>query len=128
MNIIRDIQDYKSDKPTALTIGTFDGVHMGHQVILDKLLKTGKDRNLSTTVVTFDPHPKQVVATDKYSDSIKILSTLDEKIARVVPGESENRWQTIPWHHDLLTAQLQARKLKKPIFLWLMDGNPLGCT
>ena len=74
MNIIRDIQDYKSDKPTVVTIGTFDGVHLGHQVILDTLLKTGKDINLSTTVVTFDPHPKQIVNTDKYSDSIKILS------------------------------------------------------
>ena len=80
MNIIRDIKDYKSGIPTALTIGTYDGVHMGHQVILDKLLKTGKERDLSTTVVTFDPHPKQVVATDKYSGSIQILSTLDEKV------------------------------------------------
>lgn len=80
MKIIRDIKDYKSGIPTALTIGTYDGVHIGHQVILDKLLKTGKERDLSTTVVTFDPHPKQVVATDKYSDSIQILSTLDEKI------------------------------------------------
>ena len=80
MNIVRDIQDYKSDKPTVVTIGTFDGVHLGHQVILDTLLKTGKDKNLSTTVVTFDPHPKQIVNTDKYSNPIKILSTLDEKI------------------------------------------------
>ena len=80
MKIIRDIEDYKSDIPTALTVGTYDGVHIGHQVILDKLLKTGKERDLSTTVVTFDPHPKQVVATDKYSSSIQILSTLDEKI------------------------------------------------
>jgi len=80
MNIIRDIKGYKSDKPTALTIGTFDGVHMGHQMILKTLLKNGKERGLSTTVVTFDPHPKQVVGIDKYSKSIKILSTLDEKI------------------------------------------------
>jgi hypothetical protein len=37
-------------------------------------------------------------------------------------------WRSVPWHIDLLTAQHLAAKAKKPLFLWAMDGHPLGCT
>lgn len=37
-------------------------------------------------------------------------------------------WATIPWHSNLLSAQRMAVKQKKPIFIWAMDGHPLGCT
>ncbi len=37
-------------------------------------------------------------------------------------------WKTIPWHSDLLSAQRTAVEQKKPIFIWAMDGHPLGCT
>ncbi len=42
------------------------------------------------------------------------------------PGDEP--WRTIPWKIDLLDAQREAAKLRKPIFIWAMDGHPLGCT
>ena len=47
--------------------------------------------------------------------------------ARLVPGADE-KWQTIPWKTDLLEARAFAAKEGKPVFLWSMNGHPLGCT
>jgi hypothetical protein len=46
--------------------------------------------------------------------------------AELVPGEET--WKTIPWQTDLLAAQRLAVEKKKLIFIWAMDGHPLGCT
>ena len=46
---------------------------------------------------------------------------------RLRPGADE-RWRTIPWKIALLDAQRVATKEKKPLFIWAMDGHPLGCT
>jgi hypothetical protein len=46
--------------------------------------------------------------------------------AELVPGEET--WKTIPWQTDLLAAQRLAAEQKKLIFIWAMDGHPLGCT
>lgn len=46
---------------------------------------------------------------------------------KIVPKQQE-RWQKIPWRIDLLDARSQAYKEKKPLFLWAMNGHPLGCT
>ena len=80
MKIVREISSYTSSGPAALTVGTFDGVHLGHQKIIDVLLRTGKERNLETIVVTFEPHPKEIVKIPKSYLPITILTTLDEKI------------------------------------------------
>jgi len=42
--------------------------------------------------------------------------------------KSDDSWRTIPWKIDLLDAQHHAAAEKKPIFIWAMDGHPLGCT
>jgi hypothetical protein len=47
--------------------------------------------------------------------------------AAIVPTSVE-AWQTIPWRIDLLAARDEARREKKPLFLWTMNGHPLGCT
>lgn len=47
--------------------------------------------------------------------------------AKVVPA-AEDKWQTIPWKTDLLDARALAAKEGKPVFLWSMNGHPLGCT
>jgi riboflavin kinase / FMN adenylyltransferase len=61
-----------------VTSGTFDGVHIGHQKILNRLRETAKQYRGETVVITYWPHPRLIVSTD--SADLKLLSTIDEKI------------------------------------------------
>lgn len=72
-----NIQDIKSSKRNIVTIGTFDGVHLGHKKIIDRLLKSSKTENLESTVITFSEHPRSVLQSEK---NIGLLNTTDEKI------------------------------------------------
>lgn len=55
-------------------------------------------------------------------------SSLDAGIASVLPRPDEDRWLKIPWMLDFAAARAEANEKGKPIFLWMMDGHPLGCT
>lgn len=62
MKIIEGWNNYPSDgPPTAVTIGNFDGVHLGHRTIIDRLIAAASQQRVSPTVITFDPHPRQVL-------------------------------------------------------------------
>ncbi len=78
MNIFDENSNIEKSKNTAVTIGTFDGIHRGHRRILDELLRISKEENSRNFVITFEPHPRTVV-TQKYD--IRLLTTLDEKKA-----------------------------------------------
>ena len=60
-----------------LTIGTFDGVHIGHQKILKRVVALAQKENLVPTVLTLFPHPRMVLQKD---DNIRLLNTIDERI------------------------------------------------
>lgn len=62
---------------SVVTIGTFDGVHVGHRKILEKLIARAKEMNCESVVLSFFPHPRMVL---QHDTSIKLLNTLDEKI------------------------------------------------
>jgi riboflavin kinase/FMN adenylyltransferase len=64
-------------KKTILTLGTFDGVHLGHRKILEKLVQNTQDGNYDSLVLTFFPHPRMVLQGES---EVKILNTIDEKI------------------------------------------------
>jgi len=49
-------------------------------------------------------------------------------IREILPKASEMAWQKIPWRIDLWQARKEAARTGKPIYLWEMDGHPLGCT
>jgi hypothetical protein len=55
-------------------------------------------------------------------------SALDRDIAAVLPRPSEERWLQVPWRTDFAAARAEANRADKPLFLWMMDGHPLGCT
>ncbi|MDO4229114.1 MAG: bifunctional riboflavin kinase/FAD synthetase [Capnocytophaga sp.] len=76
MNEITDITNFTSPKGTVITIGTFDGVHLGHQKIIKKLVESAKKNDLLSAIFTFFPHPRMVVQQD---DSLKLIQTLNEK-------------------------------------------------
>lgn len=64
--------------PSVITIGTFDGVHIGHQKIIERLVKTAKSKHLKAVLLTFFPHPRMVIQPDF---DIKLLHTIDERKA-----------------------------------------------
>lgn len=77
METIHNISDFKGvPQHTVVTIGTFDGVHLGHRKILERLTNSAKNTGLKSTVLTFFPHPRMVLQKDV---DIKLLNTLEEK-------------------------------------------------
>ncbi len=76
MSKIKNITDYQSANPAVVTIGTFDGVHIGHQKIIKQLIKTGQDEHLRSVVLTFFPHPRMVLQKDA---NIKLINTINER-------------------------------------------------
>ena len=76
MVTVQSISNYDKRYSTAITIGTFDGVHIGHRTILDRLIKSAAKMGLKSTVLTFFPHPRMVLQKDT---NIKLLNTIEEK-------------------------------------------------
>ncbi|OBW42517.1 Riboflavin biosynthesis protein RibF [Chryseobacterium sp. MOF25P] len=76
MKVFRNFNDYPSQKPLALSLGMFDGVHLGHKCIIDELKKVGSAHHLETAILTFWPHPRFVF---NPNEDLKLLNTLDEK-------------------------------------------------
>ena len=77
MKIHRDLNSFHAQNPV-LTIGTFDGVHLGHRKIIDRLHDLAKTNNGESVIFTFDPHPRKVVASGE--NNLRLLTTLEEKI------------------------------------------------
>lgn len=76
LKTFEDLDVYRPQKPLALSLGMFDGVHKGHQSILEKLNSTAQSRNLESAVLTFWPHPRLVF---NPNDDLKLLNTIEEK-------------------------------------------------
>ena len=77
MVTVQSISNYDKKHLTAITIGTFDGVHIGHRKILERLINDAKKTGLRSTVLTFFPHPRMVLQKDT---EIRLLNTIQEKI------------------------------------------------
>ena len=77
LNIFHSINDFRSTKKTIITLGTFDGVHIGHKKILEKVLQNTDDGQYESLVLTFFPHPRMILKEDS---DMKLLNTIDEKI------------------------------------------------
>ncbi len=73
---IKTAADYKQINSSVITIGTFDGVHVGHQQIIHRLVDTARKNDLQALVLTFFPHPRMVIQNDA---NIKLINTIDEK-------------------------------------------------
>ncbi len=76
MNIYYDLSEIKREQNTFLTLGTFDGIHLGHQKIIDELIRKAKSANGRNFLITFDPHPRNVISRNV---DFRILSTPSEK-------------------------------------------------
>jgi len=76
LKIFNSINDFKPTKKTIVTIGTFDGVHIGHQKIIEKLIQNAVDYNCESLILTFFPHPRMVL---QEGSEIKLLNTIEER-------------------------------------------------
>ncbi|WP_299047757.1 bifunctional riboflavin kinase/FAD synthetase [uncultured Polaribacter sp.] len=119
MKTIQDISNFSSKEKTFVTIGTFDGVHFGHQKIIEKLVTDAKKANKKSVVLTFFPHPRMVLQKDS---ALELINTIEEKktlLAKtgldylIIHPFSKNfsRTTALEFVRDLLVNQLNISKL-----------------
>jgi len=120
VKIFRDLNDLAEFNNSVVTIGTFDGVHLGHQKILTKLKKEAKSIKGESLLFTFYPHPRMVIFPD--SHNLKLIQTIDEKIESlqdfgldnliIYPFNKEfSRLTAFEFVRDILVHKLRVRKL-----------------
>jgi len=119
MEVIHNIANYRPKKTAILTIGTFDGVHIGHQKIISDLVAKAKKEDLCAVVLTFFPHPRMVLQKEsqlKMIDTLKekrqLLEILGVEILIIQPFTLEfSRMTAIEYTRDVLVNGLGISKL-----------------
>lgn len=119
MKIIQTISNFNSLEKTVVTIGTFDGIHIGHQKILKDLIETAKKENKKSVLLTFFPHPRMVLQKEV---TIQLLNTIEEKSSLlekmgldyliIHPFSKEfSRLTALDFVRDILVNQLNTSRL-----------------
>lgn len=119
MEQIATTAEFKSNSQSVITIGTFDGVHVGHRAIIKRLVSSAKVEGLVSVLLTFFPHPRMVLQKDS---DIKLINTLAEKKQLlqeigldyfvVEPFTYEfSRLTALQYVRDILVGQLKAKKI-----------------
>lgn len=97
------------EKPVVATIGFFDGVHLGHQFLINRLAEMAKQENLESMVITFDCHPRQVLQSNYQP---RMLTTLEEKLEKLEKTASDH---IVVLHFDKALAQLNSKQFMESI-------------
>jgi len=79
MKIARSEADVVRDPNSVVTVGTFDGIHLGHRQIIMETVRRARARTGRSVIVTFEPHPKEVVASTR--GPVRLLTTMEERLA-----------------------------------------------
>ena len=119
MKVYHSLEEFKKLDNAIVTTGTFDGVHIGHQAILSKLVNIAKKEKGESVLITFFPHPRMVLQKDL---NIKLLNTVSEKIVLlsktgidhllVFPFTKEfSRMSSIEFVRDILVNKIGTKKL-----------------
>lgn len=111
MNIFHAINEFVSSKKTIITLGTFDGVHIGHRKILEKLTQSTENRKYESMVLTFFPHPRMVL---EGQSEVKLLNTIEEKTALLENSGIEN---LIIHPFDEIFSRLTASEFVKTVLV-----------
>lgn len=112
MEVFTDIDSY-SPSPSAVCVGVFDGLHLGHRALLGTLVERARAAGLASVVVTFEPHPREVLS--KGNDRVGILSTVAERI-ELLGSMGVDRVIVVPFTREF--SDLTARQF---IGQWLRD-------
>lgn len=120
MKVYNSIESFTGVQNAVVTTGTFDGVHKGHQQIVDRLKKTAQSINGETVLLTFFPHPRLVLFPD--DNELKLLNTQEEKIALLKKvgidhlivqqfTKEFSRISSLDFVRNILSSQLQTKRL-----------------
>ncbi|WP_339663071.1 bifunctional riboflavin kinase/FAD synthetase [uncultured Polaribacter sp.] len=119
MKIVQNTSNFSDKEKTYVTIGTFDGVHFGHQKIIEKLIIEAKKAGKKSVVLTFFPHPRMVLQKDV---SLELINTIDERAALLEKtgldyliihpfSKAFSRMTALEFVRDILVNQLNISKL-----------------
>ena len=119
MDTIQNISNFSTSEKTYVTIGTFDGVHFGHQKIIQKLVLEAKKANGKSVLLTFFPHPRMVLQKD---NSLELINTIEERAKLLKKtgldyliihpfSKAFSRMSALAFVRDLLVNQLNISKL-----------------
>ncbi len=121
MEVFLDIENLSSavSKKPMVTLGTFDGVHLGHQAIIKRLCQKAKETGRKSLMVTYEPHPQSVVAPES---APKILTTLEEKLYFL---RKLNVDQVVIINFKKNLAQQKARQFVEEILVGKLNAGDL---
>ncbi len=111
MKIYQSLNEFKPSKKTIVTLGTFDGVHLGHNAILDTICNIAKQENLESVLLTFFPHPRLIISNDS---EIKMLNTMAEK-AMLLEQKGIQNFIIHPF--DKLFSELSPREFVEQVLI-----------
>lgn len=103
MEIIRDLTTVSVTRPTVLTIGSFDGIHRGHQHLIHQVVARAKELGTASALVTLHPHPKVVL---RSNSPLRYLSTIEERLDLLRPLGLD---YAVVFPFSLETSQIRAR-------------------
>jgi len=120
LKVYHNLNEFKPLKQAISTVGTFDGVHIGHQKILKRISELARKEGGETVLLTFHPHPRLVLFPD--DNDLKLITTLEERIERlsktgldhliIHPFTTEfSRTTAIEYVRDILVEQIGVKKL-----------------
>lgn len=119
MKVYKCIEDYRGSKDSFITIGTFDGLHIGHRAIINNLVNDARSKNANAVVLTFFPHPRSVVngnkkfsLIDSMDEKENLLKALGVNILIIHPFTNEfSNLSPLEFTKDILVNQLNIKKL-----------------
>ena len=120
MKVYNSIEEFEITKDTAVTTGTFDGVHSGHKVIIEQLKNAAKKIDGESVILTFFPHPRMVLYPD--DNELRLLNTINERITMlenagidhliIHPFSKEfSRLSSVEYVRDILVKKLNVTTL-----------------
>tara|TARA_B100002051_G_scaffold234722_1_gene234767 strand:- start:82 stop:1029 length:948 start_codon:yes stop_codon:yes gene_type:complete len=120
LKVYHSISDFQNVSRPILTTGTFDGVHFGHKIIIDRLKEIAKKQNGETVLLTFSPHPRMVLFPDDHN--LQLINTLEEKIKLLEQAgidhliihpftKSFSRTTSMQFVRDIIVNELNTHKL-----------------
>jgi riboflavin kinase/FMN adenylyltransferase len=90
MKIFRGFDEARGIKNAVVTTGSFDGVHVGHKTILNRLKNLAEKENGESVLITFDPHPRKILYPESTGRALKLINSQEEKLLLLQEAGLEN--------------------------------------